>query len=578
MKKHNISLWCSVYLGGVIFLLIICLVRSYYLQVVDHHKYLAIKKNLTTSFIKIRSPRGDILDQRGYPLAMSIRSYSCCIYPRMIPKELDKVALAQKLARILHISEEVILSKLNSDLYFQWLKRILTENEELRLRNLKNTDYAFIDFVPEFERRYPGSISLSQLIGYTGIDDQGLAGIELSTNKWLSGQEYNLYMRKDNRGNRILPQLEEPTAQVRKKNVVLTIDSVIQTFAEDALKVMVEKYRPVGAVAIVSNVNNGDILAMVSFPRFDNNRYKEFNVETMRNRAVNYIYEPGSTFKTFTFAAAYNEKVVSEKQMIDCGPGYAKIGVRTLKDTHPNGRITVEEVFSHSSNIGTAKIANKIGEKVFADYITAFGFGQKTGIDLSGEEFGILRPVTKWTKDYSLPSIAMGQEVSVTPIQLVAAYGAIANGGVLMKPRIIKQIVLDDGTVVKEWPIEEVRRVISPEASIRVLKNLRKVVNDGTGKESKSTLYEIGGKTGTSQKIVNGLYSNTHHIGSFIGISPIDNPKIVVLVLLDDPLGLGYGGTVAAPAVKSIVENTLKYLEVPSSFMILTGLDEEPLE
>jgi len=578
LKKHNVSLWCSLYLGGVILLLLICFVRSYYLQVVDHHKYLAIKKNLTTSFIKIRTPRGDILDQRGYPLAMSIRSYSCCIYPRMIPKDLDKAVLAQKLGRILHIPEETILAKLNSDLYFQWLKRILSENEEMRLRNLKNSDYSFIDFVPEFERRYPGSISLSQLIGYTGIDDQGLAGIELSTNKWLSGQEYNLYMRKDNRGNRILSQLEEPTAQVRKKNVVLTIDSVIQTFAEDALKVMVEKFRPIGAVAIVSNVNNGDILAMVSFPRFDNNRYKEFHLETMRNRAVNYIYEPGSTFKTFTFAAAYNENVVKEKEMIDCGPGFAKIGVRTLRDSHPNGRITAEEVFSQSSNIGTAKIASRMGDKVFSEYIRAFGFGQKTGIDLSGEEYGLLSPVAKWTKDYSLPSIAMGQEISVTPIQLVAAYGAIANGGVLMKPRIIKQVILDDGTIVKEWPNEEIRRVITPEASLRVLNNLRKVVDDGTGKESRSKLYEIGGKTGTSQKIINGLYSNTHHIGSFIGVSPIDNPKIVVLVLLDDPLGKGYGGTVAAPAVKSIVENTLKYLEVPPSSMIFTGLDEEPLE
>lgn len=495
----------------------------------------------------------------------------------MIPKEIDKEVVAQKLSRIIHVPEEVILQKLNSDSYFQWIKRILTDNEESRLRKLKESDYSFIDFIPEFERRYPGSISLSQVLGYTGIDDQGLAGIELSTNKWLSGQEYKIFMRKDNRGNRILPQLEDPIDQVRKKNVVLTIDSVIQTYTEDAVKLMVEKYKPAGAVGIVCNVNNGDILAMVSFPRFDNNRYKEFNLETMRNRAVNYIYEPGSTFKTFTFAAAYNEKIISEKNIIDCGPGYGKIGSRTLKDSHPNGVLTAEEVLAHSSNVGTAKIATKMGNKTFSEYAFAFGFGKKTGVDLSGEENGILRPLEKWS-DYSLASIAMGQEISVTPIQMVSAYCAIANGGTLIKPRIIKQIVLDDGTIVKEWPVEEVHRVISEETSRRLLKNLQKVVDTGTGKEAKSSMYTIGGKTGTSQKIINGSYSTTHHIGSFIGISPIDSPKIVVLVLLDDPLGLGYGGTVAAPAVKTIVDNTLQYLQVPSPKIVITELDEMPLE
>ena len=577
LQKHNVSLWCTVYLSGIVCLFAICFVRSYYLQSTDRAKHALVKKKLTSSCITIRSPRGDILDTRGYPLAMSIRSYSCCIYPQMISEDADKNALAQKLSRILHIPEDVVLAKLNSDSYFQWLKRILTDNEEARLRKLKENDCAFIDFVPEFERRYPGSISLSQVLGYTGIDDQGLAGIELSTNKWLSGQEYKMYMRKDNRGNRILPQMEDPSDQVRKKNVVLTIDSVIQTFTEDAIKLMVEKYKPSSAVGIVCNVNNGDILAMVSFPRFDNNRYKEFNLETMRNRAVNYIYEPGSTYKTFTFAAAYNEGVITEKNIIDCGPGFAKIGPRTLRDSHPNGVLTAEEVLSHSSNVGTAKIAMKLGSKLLSEYNFAFGFGNKTGVELSGEEFGILRPLEKWTS-YSVPSIAMGQEVCVTPIQLVSAYCAIANGGLLMKPRIIKQVVLDDGTIVKEWPVVEIRRVITPETSRRVLNNLQKVVDTGTGKEAQSAMYTIGGKTGTSQKVINGAYSNTRPIGSFIGISPIDNPKIVVLVIMDDPLGLGYGGTVAAPAVKSIVENTLQYLKVPSPTMTVTELDEIPFE
>lgn len=577
MKSYHVSLWASIYISFIVLLFSICFVRAYYLQVEEHTEHSIAKKKLTTSYITIRSPRGNILDQRGFPLAMSIRSYSCCLYPRMIPKNLDKVVIAQKLSRITHVPESVILEKLNSDSYFQWVKRILTDNEEIRLRKLKETDYTFLDFVPEFERRYPGSKSLSQVLGYTGIDDQGLAGIELSTNKWLAGQEFKIYMRKDNRGNRILPQLESPTDQIRKKNVVLTIDSVIQTFTEDAVKLMVEKFKPAGAVGIVCNVNNGDILAMVSFPRFDNNRYKEFNLETMRNRAVNYIYEPGSTFKTFTFAAAYNEGAINEKNIIDCGPGYAKIGPRTLRDSHPNGKLSTEEVLSHSSNIGTAKVAMKLGNKTFSEYIFAFGFGKKTGLELSGEENGILRQVDKWSS-YSLASIAMGQEVSVTPIQMVSAYCAIANGGILIKPRIIKQVLLDDGTIVKEWPVEEVRRVISVETSRRVLNNLQMVVDSGTGKAANSLKYTVGGKTGTSQKVINGVYSNIHHIGSFVGISPIENPKIVVLVLLDDPLGLGYGGTVAAPAVQSIIDNTLEYLQVPPSKIVLSELVEPPLQ
>ncbi|PCJ61220.1 MAG: hypothetical protein COA79_06475 [Planctomycetota bacterium] len=570
MKQHNISFWCSLYLAGLILLFIGCFVKAWVLQVKQFKDHTNYKKKITSSYITIRTPRGKILDQRGDPLALSVRVYSCCMYPQMVSKDADKRQLARTLSRVLHLPFNKTIKKFNSTSKFRWVKRILTKYEEQKIRQLKKDGFGFIDLVAEYKRRYPGSKSLSHVIGYTGVDDQGLAGLELTCNQWLSGKSYKIYMRRDNRGNKILQQLEEPPKQVRTKNVLLTIDSVIQTFTEDALYMMVEKFRPKSAVGLVYNIHNGDVLAMVSYPRFDNNRYKDYNMETMRNRAVNAIYEPGSTFKSFTFAAAFNEGLIKEDEMIDCGPGIWKFGPRTLRDSHACHTISTENVLIKSSNIGTAKIAIKLGEQKLFQYLRDFGFGQKTHLGLTGEEYGIFNHVDKWTNHYSITSIPMGQEINVTPIQLVKAYGALANGGLMMKPRIIKQIVSEDGFVIQDWPPEIEKRVLKVETSKRVLRILKKVVEEGTGKNARSDLYDIGGKTGTSQKIVNGAYSKTQHVGSFIGIAPINNPKIVVLVVLDDPLGKGYGGTVAAPAVKLIIENSLQYLNVPPDKIILS--------
>jgi cell division protein FtsI (penicillin-binding protein 3) len=308
------------------------------------------------------------------------------------------------------------------------------------------------------------------------------------------------------------------------------------------------------------NCRTGEILAMATYPTYDNNRYQEFSAEKKRIRPVTDIFEPGSIFKSFVLAACLEEGLLNENDMIDCEDGAWSVSGRVLHDCHAYSEINVEKVIIKSSNIGAAKMGIRLGQNRLYDYIQRFGFGNRTGIPIPGEATGILRPLRQWSR-LSISSIPMGQEIGTTMIQMVTAYSAIANGGILLRPVIAKSLYRNGERV--HFPQQPKKRIISKKTAARVLAVLEKVVQQGTGRKAISMEYNIAGKTGTAQKAGPGGYSKNKYIGSFMGIAPVENPLITVLVSVDEPQDKHYGGTVAAPAVRAIVENTLNYLDVP---------------
>jgi cell division protein FtsI/penicillin-binding protein 2 len=343
---------------------------------------------------------------------------------------------------------------------------------------------------------------------------------------------------------------------------VLTIDDVIQHIAERELDWAVEKFHPIGACIIVMDPRKGDILAMSSRPTFNLNSFQNVNAEKKRNRSVTDMYEPGSIFKIVTASAALEEKAVGLDDRFYCENGAWKhAGGKILHDHKPHGWLTFRQVIEKSSNIGTVKVAMKVGQDDLYAYIKKFGFGDLTNIDLPGEVPGIIRPPSRWSGT-SIYAIPMGQEISVTPVQMACAMSVIANGGKLMKPRIIQSIQDKHSETIKEFPVTIVRQVLSEKTAATMRDILSGVVEDGTGQLARVEGYEVGGKTGTSQKIENGTYSHSKFIASFVGFAPVNNPKVVVVVMLDQPHPLYYGGVVAAPVFSRVVRDTLRYMDI----------------
>ena len=347
-------------------------------------------------------------------------------------------------------------------------------------------------------------------------------------------------------------------------SVVLTIDKTIQYTAEKELAVAVRKSGAKGGTAIVMDPKSGEVLAMANYPQFNPNDLSSTSQAALKNRAIVDTYEPGSTFKVFLLAAALEEGVVKPGDKFNCENGSMELAGKVIHDTHKHGALTVREIMKFSSNIGSAKIAAKLGKERFYDYITSFGFGSPTGIELNGEGSGILRSMKTWS-NLELATLSFGQGVSATPIQLTTAFSAIANGGYLMKPYLVKDILDRDGKVIKSNQPQIVKKVISGDTASKVTEMLRDVVAEGgTGTEAALNGYDVAGKTGTAQKVSGGRgYRENKHVASFIGFVPAESPELVVLVAIDEPEGIQYGGIVAAPAFRAISETSLRYLNSP---------------
>ncbi|EZP77943.1 stage V sporulation protein D [Parageobacillus genomosp. 1] len=550
-----------VFLVGVLIFAIID-IRLGYVQFILGDMLTDRAKDSWSRNIPFEPKRGEILDRNGVPLATNMSAPTVYVIPRQIENPADT---AEKLAKVLNAPVEKIYKRITKKTSIERIpegRKISNEKaKEIRALGLKGVYIA-----EDTKRYYPFGSYLSHVLGFTGIDNQGLMGLELYYDKELSGQRGSVQFYSDAKGKRMPNMADEYTPPADGLNLMLTIDSRIQTIVERELDIAEAKYNPDGIIAIAMNPNTGEILAMASRPTFDPANYRNVPPEIYnRNLPIWSTYEPGSTFKIITLAAALEEKKVNLLRDHFYDPGYAKVAGATLRCWKKGGHgdQTFLEVVQNSCNPGFVELGERLGKEKLFDYIKRFGFGEKTGIDLQGEGTGILFDL-KQVGPVELATTAFGQGVSVTPIQQVAAVSAAVNGGILYTPYIAKQWVdPETGKVISRNMPKAKRRVISEETSKQVRYALESVVAQGTGKGAYVEGYRVGGKTGTAQKAKGGRYLKDNHIVSFIGFAPADDPQLVVYVAVDNPKGtVQFGGVVSAPIVGKIMEDSLRVLGV----------------
>ncbi len=531
--------------------------RLGYLQLFLHSEYMARAQRQQQRVIEITPQRGAIFDRNMHPLAMSIPVDSAFA----VPSELgDQQLAARLLSGVLGIPRELLEARLQSSRSFVWIARKLPPDKKdaVEALNLKG-----VYFQKENQRIYPKRDLASHVLGFVDLDEKGLGGIEYELDGQIRGKSEKIIVMADARQR----WFDGGEAQrERGANVVLTLDEKIQYIAERELAAAIAKTHALAGTVMVMNPNTGEILALANWPKFNPNAANEAPAEARMNRAVAALYEPGSTFKLITLAAAFDQGITRPEDVFDCENGAVYVAGHRIRDHKPFGLLSVADILAQSSDVGAIKIALRLGAPKFYDYIRAFGFGQPTGVDMPGESKGLLRRLENWSA-VSIGSISMGQEVGVTPIQLISAVSAIANGGMLYKPHVIVELRRGDQLMPAEGPLapSEPKRVIRPETAATLRRLMEGVVLNGTGKLAHLDGWTAAGKTGSAQKIdpATGRYSPTHFIASFTGFAPISNPAVSILVSLDSPVGLHEGGMVAAPVFKRIAEQVLPHLDVP---------------
>jgi cell division protein FtsI (penicillin-binding protein 3) len=531
--------------------------RLAYLQLFRHTEYMARAQRQQQRVIEITPKRGSIFDRNMHPLAMSIPVDSAFVVPAELA---DEQLAARLLSGVLGIPRDVLEARLESSRSFVWIARKLPPNkaEAVVALNLKG-----VYFQKENQRIYPKRDLASHVLGFVDVDEKGLGGIEHELDSQIRGKSEKIIVMADARQR----WFDGGEAQrERGANVVLTLDEKIQYIAERELGAAIAKTHAIAGTVMVMNPNSGEILGLANWPKFNPNTANEAPPESRMNRAVTALYEPGSTFKLITLAAAFDQGITRPEEVFDCENGAVYVAGHRIRDHKAFGLLSVSDILAQSSDIGAIKIALRLGAPKFYDYIRVFGFGQLTGVDLPGESKGLVRRLENWTP-VSIGSISMGQEVGVTPIQLIGAVSAIANGGMLYKPHVIAELRRGDQTLPAEGLLAPVdpRRVIRPETAATLRRLMEGVVLDGTGKLAHLEGWTAAGKTGSAQKIdpSTGRYSRTQLIASFTGFAPISNPAVTILVSLDSPVGEHEGGQVAAPVFKRIAEQVLPYLDVP---------------
>lgn len=541
-------------------------VRLVYLQVIERADLAARAERQQARMVKLDPKRGSMFDRMGRELAVSVDVES--VYG--VPADIDNPrTLAQQLARILKENPAALERRLTGEKRFVWISRKVDPAKAEKVKELGSRE---IGLLVESRRFYPKKSLAGPVIGFTDMDSRGIEGIELSYDQTLRGLSGWVLAERDALGRTVFPggpgfQYKLPKSG---KDVILTIDEVIQHIAEKELDKALAESRARGGVCVVTAPATGEVLALAvrtgsaGKPPFNPNTPQQYQPAEWRNRAVTDAFEPGSIFKAVIAAAALEERAVHPLERIDCSAGSIQVADRTIKDTHTSGVITFAEVIAESSNVGTIKVAQRLGKERFYKYITAFGFGKKTGIDMPGEISGLVRDYRLWS-GVSLGSISIGQEIGVTPLQIAAAYGALANGGLLMKPYIVSEIADRSGAEGKTFTPRVVGRVVSEETCGKMNKILQRVVESGTGQKARPVGYTAAGKTGTAQKIdqKTGHYSKEDYVSSFVGYAPASSPKLVIVVMIDSPVGVVWGGSIAAPVFKAVAEQSLAYLQVP---------------
>jgi len=550
MRKRAIILNTAIGFGFFIVLL-----RLADIMILNHERLNERAKMQQLKGENVQVRRGTIFDRHGREMAVNLELESLYCDPA-------EVASAEKSAYVLSDltgkPSQAILTKLNSGGHFVWLDRKLEPDVA---RKIKETKIKGLAFVPDAKRFYPKGHLASHILGFVDIDNKGIEGVELKYHSTLSTSGRKVLLSRDASGKTLSQGVD---MESRGNNLVLTIDEGLQYMVETELDRAMEKWRAAAAAAIMMDPLTGDILALANRPSFNPNSLSGSKNFERRNRAITDCYEPGSTFKIIIGTAALEEKVVSLDTPFDCSRGVVEVGRRRIHDAHKHGLLTFKEVIQKSSNVGSVMVGMKLGKERIYKYAKAFGFGEKTGIDLPGEVSGLIRPPERWS-GVSIGSVPIGQEVAVTPLQVLRAYSAIANGGLLVTPHVVSRIISPDGKTV--WTFTgETKRVLSQKTA-ETFRDILKTVTEegGTAKSAAVSGNNVAGKTGTAQMVDprTKRYSTEKYISSFVGFVPADNPRIAMIVVIYEPRGQIYGGVVAAPVFKKIAENALSYLEVP---------------
>lgn len=531
------------------------------------HKVLADKAKLQQIKAEdIHATRGNIFDRKGRELAVNVELES--LYCDAKEVDIDKEKMT-KLSTALGVEPKVIQAKFQPNKRFTWINRKLTPETTERVRAVlgigqksRSSTLTGFGFVPEAKRYYPKGMLASHVIGTVGLDNQPLEGVELKYDKYLKTSGGKVYFERDASGKMLSSGVD---MEAKGNDLLLTLDEGLQYIAEKELDKVMAKWRSVAATAIMMDPFTGEILALASRPSYDLNEMGRANKNEVRNRAITDIYEPGSTFKIVVGTAALEEGVYDLNSTFDCGRGSIEVGGKVIHDAHRHGLLTFKEVIQKSSNVGSIMIGMKLGKETIYKYAKLFGYGDTTGIDLPGEVSGWIRKPDRWSAT-SIGAIPIGQEVAVTPLQILRAYSAIANGGYLVRPHIVSEIRTNGGQTVFTFDKEEKKRVISAKTAA-VFKDILKTVVEEGGTATGASVdgNKVAGKTGTAQLIDHKTkrYSKDRFVSSFVGFVPADDPRIAMIVVVYEPKGAIYGGVVAGPVFKSIADQALSYMNVP---------------
>ena len=538
-------------------LFIALITRAFQIQVLNGQSLKVRADRQHTTTLRSESERGIVFDRNGEKLAASIMADSVCADPS---KVVNLEETARKIASILDLDQGTILKKFSGSKNFCWIARKITPDQAALVEKV---DLDGIFLIKEPKRFYPNGELAGHLIGFVGLDAKGLEGLELKYDDYLKGAPEKLTWTRDAKGKRLYPRVEYAGVQPKEStNLILTIDNRIQHLVESQLKEAVKAKGAKGGLAVVMDPKTGEILALANELGFDPNTFSKSGAAKGKNKVITDCFDPGSTFKPFLAAGALEEGVVKETDRFYCENGNYAIADRVIHEAQrkKHGYLAFSDIIKYSSNIGSVKVSERLGKEKFYQYITKFGFGAKTGIDLPGETAGLLRPVQNWTR-VDAATIAFGQGISVTAIQLITALSAIANQGVLMKPYIVRGLVDKKGQIVKKYAPTPVRQVISPRTAKRLTAIMTSVVGDadGTGKNARIVNVNVAGKTGTSQKFdfARRAYSSERVRTSFMGFFPAEDPQVAILVILDEPQRDKWGGVASAPVFKNIAEQIL---------------------
>jgi cell division protein FtsI (penicillin-binding protein 3) len=551
--------------------------RLVWLQVFEHHHYVVEAARQQMRTFQVAPRRGMLYDRNLHELAVTVLENSVYAVPNEIN---DKQQAAEILASIVHqdkgdayTTQAQIAARLNASHNFAWVARKLDDDTADRVRQMQLKG---IYFQKEFKRFYPDNELAAQVLGYVGTDDTGLGGLELKFDDEMHGVPGQMLTAMDARRQTLASTERDPQPG---EDLVLTIDQHIQFIAERALDTALEKNHALRGTAVVQDPHTGEILALATRPTFNPNNFRHVDSDLLMDRAVSDVYEPGSTFKLVTYSAALDGAGVHPTDIVDCQGGAITLFGRTIHDDQSDrgmGKVTVQRALERSSDVAAVKMALKLGNEKFYSYMKAYGFGERTGVELPSETRGILRPIRRWSAT-SIGSLAIGQEVGVTPVQLAAMVSTIANGGTYLPPHIlVGQSAVQNGKLHAVPFVERnqvpmplpdgAHRVISEMTAAEMRKMMEGIVLNGTGKSAALNGYSSGGKTGTAQKIdvVTHTYSKTQYVASFVGVAPISNPAITVAVVIDSPHGASYyGAAVSAPVFAQIAQQTLEYLGIP---------------